>query len=235
MSRKKLGVLGGMGPLATAIFYEMIVKNTKADSDQDHIYTIVSSHGSIPDRTKVIMDGEDVNTVLDSVMEDIKLFEYAEVSNIAIPCNTFHYFYDHVQAMTEIPIINMVDEAMKECAEIFGEGSTVGILGTKGTINSGVYDVYAERHNIKLYKVDKFMQDILMKSIYDIKETGRLRQDNVVEIIDDIMGKKLADGIVLACTELSLVELDNAHEAKIVDAMEVLVNRSITRSGYECR
>ncbi|NLY21378.1 MAG: aspartate/glutamate racemase family protein [Tissierellia bacterium] len=233
MSKKKLGVLGGMGPLATAIFYEMIVKNTYANSDQEHIYTIIASHGSIPDRSKVILDGEDKSIVIDAVKEDLKLFETADISNIAIPCNTFHFFYDDVQKETNIPIINMVDEALKESVTSFGEGSTVMILGTDGTLKTNVYEKYAEKYPIKLIRPDAKIQKIVMKSIYDIKETGIRKQDQINDIIEKVTKDNIADGIILACTELSLVELTDENQKVSLDAMFSLVKQSIIRSGYD--
>ena len=233
MSKKKLGVLGGMGPLATAIFYEMIVKNTFANADQEHIYTIIASHGSIPDRSKVILDGEDKSIVIDAVKEDLKLFETAEISNIAIPCNTFHYFYDDVQKETNIPIINMVEEAIKESVTKFGEDSTIMILGTDGTLKTNVYEKYAEKYPIKLIRPDAEMQKIVMKSIYEVKETGIRKQDQINDIIDKVTKDNIADGVILACTELSVMELTDENQKVSLDAMFSLVKQSIIRSGYD--
>ena len=91
---KKLGVLGGMGPLCTANFYQKIVKNTKADKDQDHIPTIIISDPQIPDRTTAILTGKDEEIMLKKVKEDLESLEKQGVDNIAIPCNTMHYYYD---------------------------------------------------------------------------------------------------------------------------------------------
>ncbi|MDU0895122.1 MAG: aspartate/glutamate racemase family protein, partial [Anaerococcus sp.] len=85
---KKLGVLGGMGPLCTAIFYKKLVKNTKANKDQDHIPTIILSDPQIPDRTKAIITGDDEDILLNKIKENLENLEKQGVDNIAIPCNT---------------------------------------------------------------------------------------------------------------------------------------------------
>ena len=87
----RLGVLGGMGPLCTASFYNKLVKYTKADKDQDHIPTVILSDTLMPDRTEAILNGTYEPLLLKKAKEDIKAFENLDVTNIAIPCNTMHY------------------------------------------------------------------------------------------------------------------------------------------------
>ncbi|MEE0781458.1 MAG: aspartate/glutamate racemase family protein, partial [Sellimonas sp.] len=103
--KKKLGVIGGMGPEATAYFYEEVIRHTKADCDQDHLDMTILSHASMPDRTKAIQTGES-RKLLQAMAEDIRIMEAVGAANLAIPCNTSHYFYDQIQEMTVIPIIH---------------------------------------------------------------------------------------------------------------------------------
>ena len=87
MSKNKLGIIGGMGPEATVNFYNRIVKHTKASKDQDHIDMIILNNASLIDRTYAIKNNKK-SEFLNQIAEDIKILEYAEVDNIAIPCNT---------------------------------------------------------------------------------------------------------------------------------------------------
>ena len=66
-----LGVLGGLGPMASAYFYEMITAHTKAQRDQDHIDIILSSRASTPDRTDFIL-GRSADSPLPAMIEDAK-------------------------------------------------------------------------------------------------------------------------------------------------------------------
>ena len=153
---KKLAILGGMGPLATTIFYEKIINNTFANKDQEHINTLISSNTSIVDRTDLILNNKDKNILLNSIKEDLKLFEMANVSRIAIPCNTFHYFYDDVQKLTSIKIINMIEETMKKVSE--NNGKNIVVLGTKGTIDGKVYNKYSEKYNLNILDFNNFIK-----------------------------------------------------------------------------
>ena len=88
-----LGVLGGLGPMASAYFYEMITAHTKAQRDQDHIDIILSSRASTPDRTDFIL-GRSTDSPLPAMIEDAKALEAFGARAIVIPCNTAHYFID---------------------------------------------------------------------------------------------------------------------------------------------
>ena len=91
--KKKLGVIGGMGPEATAYFYEEVIRHTRAGCDQEHLDMTILSHASMPDRTKAIQTGQS-RELLEAMKEDVRILEAAGATNIANPCNTSHYFYD---------------------------------------------------------------------------------------------------------------------------------------------
>lgn len=229
---KELGILGGMGPLATATFFTRVVNNTKASTDQDHIKTIIISDTDIPDRTTIIMEQLDPNILLDVVKEDLTTFENEGIKRIAVPCNTFHYFYDEVQALTDIKIINMIDETIKY---INSKGvQTIAVLGTRGTIQSGVFEKYAERYGINTINLNDDVMDMLMEMIYETKSTGRTSYPDFLELIENLRDNG-AQMIVVACTELSLIEGLSQYEDVIVDSMDVLVRESILQLGYELK
>ncbi len=61
MKEKVLGILGGVGPLATIYFADLVIKMTDAKSDQEHIAMVILNHASIPDRTEYILDNTKPN------------------------------------------------------------------------------------------------------------------------------------------------------------------------------
>src|SRR5699024_5523262 len=124
-------VIGGMGPEATAYFYEEVIRHTKADCDQDHLDMTILSHASMPDRTKAIQTGES-RKLLQAMAEDIRIMEAVGAANLAIPCNTSHYFYDQIQEMTDIPIIHMPRETIRYAKSHYENVKRIGIMGTDG-------------------------------------------------------------------------------------------------------
>ena len=227
----KLGIIGGMGPLATNIFYSKVIGKTLAEKDQDHIWTVISSHATMPDRTRVIIDNEDKNVILDEVKKDLEIMESAGVSTIAIPCNTFHYFYDDLKSMTDIEIINMVEETLKVFKENFGDKACV--LSTKGTKTAKVYEKYAENLGINLIDLPEDTVDQVNNIVYNIKSTNNRIQPEFWEITRNIKKNYDIDGFIIACTELSIITYEDEDEKKdFLDAMDVLVVESVLRCGY---
>lgn len=221
---KKLGIIGGMGPLATAEFFSRIIAHTKAYSDQEHIDIVISNHASLPDRTRIILECKK-EVFLDAIAHDFQLMNYAKVEAIAIPCNTSHYFFDDFSTLTEIPVINMVEQTVKRI-----EDKAI-VLGTQGTLQAHVYDLYANKHNKTLISLDSRENDLIMQVIYDIKKGN----NNTCQPFIDLLHKYVSNGImpILACTELSCIELPLNLKTSVIDAMDVLVYESIRACDKE--
>lgn len=231
MEQKRLGIIGGMGPKATAVFMDMLVDHTKAERDQDHIDMVVLNHASLPDRTAVILSGEK-ERFLTVVEKDIRLLEHVGVDNIAIPCNTSHYFYRDMQAMTSIPIIHMVDETLQEIARRFERGSKIGVLATNGTLRSGIYRETCDKYGMRYHDISDEMQAEVMSIIYDdVKRDNNVSPDKLEAIVRRLIEDGECKCVILACTELSCIALGEAAQARCIDAMDVLVKRSIELSG----
>jgi aspartate racemase len=103
-----LGVIGGMGPLATQLFYKMVIENTDASCDQDHIDMIILSHASMPDRTLAIEE-ERTDELVEKLSADARFLEESGATCIAVPCNTTHVILPKLQEKVGIPIIDMIE------------------------------------------------------------------------------------------------------------------------------
>lgn len=233
MTHMSLGVIGGMGPKATSVFFEKLISHTKAEKDQDHIDMIILNHASLPDRTSVILEN-DAGHFLSSIHKDIQLLEHAGVSNIAIPCNTSHFFYDQLQEMSSVNIIHMVEETIDEIVQTYGEGCKVGILATNGTIQSGIYKHGCNKYKLNLFTPKQSMQDQVMRIIYDnVKSDLDTGASELESVIHELIHEEQCSCVILACTELSCIEIDKQYEAHCIDAMDVLVKKAIQLSGRE--
>ena len=220
----KLGVIGGMGPLATVSFYEKVVLNTAAKCDNEHIDMVVLSHASMPDRTKCIIENKG-GEFLEVIKKDFKILEDIGVEAVAIPCNTSHYFFDEFKKFTGLRIINMIEETILEVKKRGIE--KIAVFGTLGTLNSKVYEKYANQHGLLVKEVSPEDKQAVMDIIYDIKETNCLDGRRFVDILSRYCDDETVG--IIACTELSL--LDIPRDINTIDALDVLVKRSIELSG----
>lgn len=224
---KKLGIIGGMGPLATSLFMKRIVEKTVAHKDQDHINTIVSNHATLPDRTEVIKQNKP-EIFLDKIKSDISLMEYAKVENIAIPCNTSHFYFDSIQDMTNINVINMIEETIKYIKNETNFNK-IAVLGTYGTMDCKVYEKYALLNGLDSYELSEDEEKISVDTIYNVKENMDLQAEDFIDLLRRLSKENVVS--ILACTELSCLDIPKELEGNYVDAMDILVNKSIEYSG----
>ncbi|MBR5308391.1 MAG: amino acid racemase [Clostridia bacterium] len=225
-----LGILGGLGPMATVYFYEMIISHTKAERDQDHIDIVINSRATTPDRTAYIM-GKSSDNPLRIMVEDSKRLKEYGVTLLAIPCNTAHYFYDMLTDAIDIPFLNIMEET---ASYLDSKGiKKAGVLATEGTVSSRTYHRYLESHGIECVVPDEENQKIVTDIIYgDIKTGKRVDMEKFMRAAQSLFDKG-AEKIILGCTELSLIKKNEGLDARFVDSLEVLAKRAIEACGKE--
>lgn len=225
---KILGIIGGMGPLATNIFYQKLIDMTPAKRDQDHINTIILSHATMPDRTESIRSG-DLSVLLNKLQEDAVFLEKSGADCIAIPCNTSHVVMDDLQRSVSIPIINMVRETVAYLLdECDCHNQKVGIMATNGTIEARIFQNEMEPKGLIPIVADPENQRKLMHIIYDGVKAGLPVDSADFESVEDQMRREGCKKIILACTELSCYAMEHPLPDIFVDAMDVLTRKVIT-------
>ncbi|MBR5515506.1 MAG: amino acid racemase [Clostridia bacterium] len=230
MEKQILGILGGLGPMSSAYFYEMITEHTKAECDQDHIDIVLSSSATTPDRTGYILGNTEDNPA-PRMIEDAKKLVQFGCNVIAIPCNTAHYFYSELQENIDVPIINIIYETLKYCAD--NGAKCIGIMATDGTVKTETYQRMAQQFGIRCLVPSSENQQRVMDIIYGSVKKGKpvdMREFNKVSAQLRKMG---ADKIILGCTELSVIKRNYNLDSFYIDALEVLCWRSILHCGKE--
>lgn len=229
---KKLGIIGGQGSWATAYFFTQIVEKTVASHDQEYIDTIVLNHATLPDRTKAIVEN-DTELLLSLYRQDTKILEDLGVNTIAIPCNTSHYFYDQIQSYTTVPIIHMPRETIAFIMKKYPATQAIGVLATDGTVRAKVYENEITKQGVRTILPSAKSQRAIMKIIYDEIKSGKKGSlDTFMELAGELRNAG-ADTIILGCTELSYFRVHNDIPHYCIDALDVLVHRSIELSGKQ--
>ena len=231
-TKPRLGILGGMGPQATQIFYQRILDRTDAERDQEHLPTLILSDTEMPDRTTAILSGEG-EKVYRRLLEDARLLERNGCTAIAIPCNTSHYFVDQLQGQLTVPVIHMVRETCKALAK---RGCRrVGILATDGTIQTGTYQKECTAQGFEGVAPDGATQKLVMSIIYDEIKKGEKGSREKFAAIDRALRALNCDAAILGCTELSVYRVYHGLPDFYIDALEVLVEHSILKCGKRLR
>ena len=225
---KVLGVLGGLGPMATVYFYEMLTEHTYAERDQDHIDIVISSRATTPDRTAFILGKSEENPLSVMCEEAKRLIGYG-ADMISIPCNTAHYFYDELAKEIDVPIVNIIRETVRFIKNTGAKKA--GILATEGTVRSGAYEKVSSEMGLLYEAPEAEYQSLLSDIIYgDIKHGKDADMEKFGRVCSH-MREKGCERIVLGCTELSLIAKKNKLGGEFVDSMEVLALKTIKMCG----
>ena len=235
---KILGIIGGMGPLATVNLFNKIVINTDAQNDQEHIHMLIDNNVNIPDRTAFLLGtGKDPTEEL--IKSAIRL-EKAGADFLIMPCNTAHHFYEAIKEKINIVFLNMIEETVKFVRLNYPNNKKVGLLSTDGTLKAKIYDLYFNKQNIQVISPKKETQNSIMDIIYGIKAGEKeIEIDAIYSAIEEFRAEG-AEISVLGCTELSVVNemfklekslANSADAAYVVDAVDVIVRRAIEFAG----
>ena len=198
---KTIGIIGGMGPLATADLFRKIVCHTKASCDQEHIHILIDNNTAIPDRTAALLHGGE--DPLPQMKKSAHWLELGGADCLIMPCNTAHNYHTALQKEVSIPILNMIELT---CGELKERGiDCAGLLATTGTVQTGIYQSAADRYGIRLLTPDEFGQAAVMDMIYRGVKAGAGEYDTTA--VEDVVSALFTAGaqtMILGCTELPL-------------------------------
>lgn len=225
---KKLGVIGGLGPMATAYFLQLVTQMSDAGTDQEHMEVLLHSKPQIPDRTRYIL-GQSTENPLPQITEVGRALVGQGAEVIAIPCVTAHYFQEQLEQSIAVPIIDAIAETVfyLRSADI----SSVGIMATDGTIESGLFQRAFDRGGIRYMIPDREGQRLVMHIIYENVKAGKHVEMPLFQNVAMPLFDGGAQVVLLACTELSLVRRDYCMGAGFLDVMEILARKAVLSCG----
>ena len=227
-SKKTVGIIGGMGPGATALLFQKLIDYTDAKTDAEHMHIVIDNNTGIPDRTAAILKGE--NTPALCICESGKKLESIGAELILIPCNTSHYFYDYIQAQLNVPVVNMIAETARECLK--NDYKKIGVLATTGTCNTHTYDRELEKFGIEAVYPDEDGQKKVMEIIYDQVKAGKQINASIIDQTLKKMTTKGAQAFILGCTELPFAIKNGDFGYHFLDSLDILAKRTVELAGY---
>jgi len=231
-----VGVLGGVGPLATAYFLQLVVRLTDADRDQDHLDMVVFDHASLPDRTAHVLDPQAPDPG-PQLAQDVRRLEAFGAGLLVMPCNTAHSFTQHIVDAASVPFVSIVGTTVDATRSRFPEADTVGLLATQGTVLSGVYAQAFAAHGIATLVPEPQDQETVSHVIYDQVKAGRPVDLPALQGVVSRLLERGAAAVVLGCTELSVAAADHdlLADPRYVDSLDQLARATIVRAGHRVR
>ena len=201
---KKIGILGGMSPESTIEYYQYLTHTyTKRFGDYGYPEIIIYSVSFQP-----YVDwpnNERWDLVAQGLSEAAHRLEAAGADFIIIATNTMHLVFDEVQASVNVPMLNLL-EAVAEA--ILARGmKTVGLLGTKFTMEKTFYQDALARQGITVLTPEAEEREYVNRVIYNELVAGRILDESrrgFVAVIKKL-GERGAEGVILGCTEIPLL------------------------------
>ena len=228
----RLGVIGGLGPMASAYYLELVIRMTDAKRDQEHPEIILLNIPSIPDRTAYIL-GRSQENPLEPMIELGKQLKGLGATVVATPCITAHYFHEALQQGIGLPLIHGIRCTAQTLRDA---GVTkVGLMATDGTVQSGIFQRQVEELGMELVLPGEEGQRGVMTLIYDQVKAGMEPDMALFAVIRDELRSKGAQAVVLGCTELSLLKKQQDLGEGILDALEVLAKESVLACGKQVK
>lgn len=225
---KTLGIIGGLGPMATAYLLQLIIEMTDAKTDQEHLDVIVFDRPQVPDRTAHILDPEKPSP-LPSMTATAKTLEGLGAGCLCAPCVTSHYFYKELAGSVSIPFLNMVEETAREL-KAAGKKHP-GILATTGTVSTGLFQSAFSGLGLEAAIPKEPEQALVMSLIYNEIKAGKPASPEKFHRLSEALYGAGCDCIVLGCTELSLIKKSAGLDSRYLDALEVLAKRCVEECG----
>lgn len=221
-----LGILGGMGPLATAYFYQRVVEETGSASDQDHLPVVVWGDPTIPDRSAALIDPSAPDPT-PWLRRGLRALDQIGVDLIAVPCNSAHPFVSKLETKTRAPILDIVAATVNHASAMLGEGGRVALLSTQGTYNAGVYHRLARRSGLEIVELSQRTQHDVHLAIAHVKAGRPDLAERQLRDVKRSVEPKRPDALIAGCTELTTIRDGLISEWPVIDSATVLATSAV--------
>lgn len=217
---RTVGVLGGMGPEATVLLMQKVIRSVDAFDDADHVHLIVDQNPQVPSRIGFFLEGSGVDPgpVLVRMARGL---QQAGAEALAMPCNTAHHFAGEIARAVSVPFLDMIQLSARAARQEAGEGARIGVLASPAVRKTGLFDrALGDLGAAADYAAD---EEHLLAAIREIKKLGDTpRARSLLRAASADLRDRGASIQLIACTEFSIVADAIAENSKGIDTLDVL-------------
>lgn len=224
------GIMGGMGPLATVDFLNKLTRLTPASCDQEHLPWLTISQPGIPDRSLAIQNNDDAPARF--LTKGVAYLAERGVKLIAIPCNTSHYWYDQMQAVSSVPILHIADATIEELRLSGAEIGKIAVLATRGTVKAGIYSKRLEPEGFDMVRLEAEEQAMVDAVIHGVKKGSLGDAQADMHKLLETLAMRGVKTVILGCTELPIAQQGLPTKMLMVDTSLSLAKVSLRRLGF---
>ena len=232
MEKKTLGIIGGLGPMASARFLSLLTDITAAKVDQDHMEVLLYSRPQTPDRTAYLL-GQSQENPLPLLLDTAQRLIQMGAGVLAMPCMTAYGFGAALSEQISVPLLHPIALTAQTLKE--NGVQSAGILATDGSLRVGLFQQYLTKAGVQPILPTAELQAEIMAIIYEEVKAGKPVDLERFFSVAHAMRKLGAQVLILGCTELSVIKQDQAIGKGFLDAMEVLAKAAVESCGYQVR
>ena len=226
MKEKVVGILGGMGPEATIDLFSRIVQASHAQKDEDHLRIIIDNNPKMPSRQDAILNGTE--SPGPAMAETARNLERAGADFIIIGANTAHYFYDDVKNAVHIPVLHIIEEAVKETIKTVPYIIKAGVLATTAAMKIKLYHRSFEKFGIEIVEIPDNIQDQIQKSIFSFKYDGITNENyQMLNEAAEYLIDNGANALIMGCTEIPLILNGKRFSVPVIDPNDVITKVAV--------
>jgi aspartate racemase len=221
-----IGVIGGMGPQATADLLAKLAAAAPVATEQEHLRVLVDSNPKVPDRNRALAgDGPSPGPVLADMAAGL---ERAGATLLAMACNTAHAFDEAIRSAVSVPFVSMIEEAADACLRQHAGARRVGLLAAPGCLRARLYQSALAARGLEPVLLHPERQRAFDELLYRIKlnHPPAALRPAMAALARDLVDAG-ADVLLAACTEVPLVLSPAEVERPLLDATWNLAERMV--------
>lgn len=225
---KKIGIIGGLGPVATVDYYNEII-NIFNEKNDDLVYPEIIIYSVNMSQFLNLMKAKKYDKVVEMFGRIIKSLKNAGAEFAAITANTPHLLFENIKEQSVLPLISIVEATSEEAKRL--DLKNPGLFGTKFTMEASFYQNVFDRYGIKIRVPEKSDIDIINEKLFKEIELGIFKEDTkqqLLQIVKKMIAEKSIDGLILGCTEFPSVFRDKYYfEIPFLNTTRIHVNKIV--------
>ncbi len=230
----RIGIVGGMGPMAGVYLQQLIIEATPAGKDQDHLQALCFTNPHVPERMRSLAE-DGGRRYAAAVRASALLLARAGATHLVVPCNTAHARLAEIRQGIDVPFLNMIDLGVRELVATHGEGARVGLLATVGTIEERVYQNAVPEAGLDWLLPEPADQRRVSDAILAVKVNQADRASADLLAATTALVQRGAAVILVGCTELSMcLDALRPAGAPLIDPLRIVARR-VVEIGLERR
>jgi len=224
---KKLGLIGGIGPESTLLYYKKLVYLLQKEVGPEFFPNLTIESLNVFD-VLAFCENKDFDGLISYLMKGINSLIAGGSEVIALTGNTPHIVFDQLQAKSSVPLVSIV-ETTKDAAKHNGYGK-IGLLGTMFTMQAEFFKKPFIDAGIAVISPHDDEQLFIAEKISKELEHGIIStetQKQMLQIVQRMRNEDGIEAIVLGCTELPLIFKDAILSVPTLDTLEIHIQELV--------